>query len=800
MLSNIRIGTRLLWQAIGMFFWFAVLAAAALYYLKDINRTTESVYVDALEPGQIILRIQTLMAENNMQVLGGLLHDPAGKQVALHNHPVTLHTDQLVKNRDAISDLWKTYKARTLNDEELKLATAYEEARGVYVKDGLLVANKALQEGDFEKAAETYAKVVRPAYVKVSQDAEALRVHYAEVGKGRFDHAQESYGAATKLMIGLALLVTALIAAFSYVFSRSITLPLAKAVAMADSVAAGQLDNRIEVTGRDEVADLLRALEKMQNELKTRLESERKTAIETLRIKVALDTTTNSVMVADPDGVIIYCNPSVLEMMRAAESDLRKELPNFKADAILGSNFDIYHKQPSHQRNLLSGLKSAYRTNLVVGNRHFLLIASPIVNERGERLGTAVEWRDRTAEVEIEKEVSEIINAAVSGDFSKRIKADGMAGFFRQISDGINALLEANTRALNDVGNMLSRLSQGNLTEKIDANYQGMLGKLKDDANATVDNLQEIISSIKGSTEAINIAAKEIAAGNQDLSSRTEEQASSLEETASSMEQLTGTVKQNADNARQANELAGSAQRIAVQGGDVVGQVVKTMSDIHRSSSRIGDIIGVIDGIAFQTNILALNAAVEAARAGEQGRGFAVVATEVRSLAQRSASAAKEIKDLIADSVDKVEVGNRLVDQAGKTMSEVVASIKRVAQIMSDISEASREQSAGIEQVGLAVGQMDEMTQQNAALVEQAAAAAESLEEQAANLMQSVSIFSLAGGSQVALSVFSKQSKQVETTVHRALPHKKPVYLKQPETKKALDKLHADEADQWAEF
>jgi methyl-accepting chemotaxis protein len=283
----------------------------------------------------------------------------------------------------------------------------------------------------------------------------------------------------------------------------------------------------------------------------------------------------------------------------------------------------------------------------------------------------------------------------------------------------------------------------GDLSQKIDSDYKGMLGVLKNDANSTVDNLQQIISSIKESTDAINTAAKEIASGNQDLSSRTEEQASSLEETASSMEQLTSTVKQNADNARQANELAGTAQQVAVKGGEVVGQVVDTMSAIHQSSSKIADIIGVIDGIAFQTNILALNAAVEAARAGEQGRGFAVVATEVRNLAQRSAAAAKEIKGLISDSVEKVETGNKLVDQAGRTMEEVVSSIKRVAKIMGDISDASREQSSGIEQVSLAVSQMDEVTQQNAALVEEAAAAAESLEEQAHNLAQAVSVFAL---------------------------------------------------------
>jgi methyl-accepting chemotaxis protein len=207
------------------------------------------------------------------------------------------------------------------------------------------------------------------------------------------------------------------------------------------------------------------------------------------------------------------------------------------------------------------------------------------------------------------------------------------------------------------------------------------------------------------------------------------------------MEQLTATVRQNAENARQANDLAAGAQRVAEKGGEVVGQVVTTMSSIHQASSKIADIIGVIDGIAFQTNILALNAAVEAARAGEQGRGFAVVATEVRNLAKRSADAAKEIKNLISDSVDRVEAGNRLVDQAGRTMEEVVGSIKRVAKIVTDISEASREQSAGIEQVSLAVSQMDEVTQQNAALVEQAAAAAESLEEQASHLADSVSVF-----------------------------------------------------------
>ena len=299
------------------------------------------------------------------------------------------------------------------------------------------------------------------------------------------------------------------------------------------------------------------------------------------------------------------------------------------------------------------------------------------------------------------------------------------------------------TRPLARAVTVAQTVAQGDLRSDIETGSRDEVGQLLTALKSMNDSLRKTVAEVHTGTDMISTASQEIAAGNMDLSSRTEQQASSLEETASSMEELTGTVKQNADNARQANALAVSASEVAVKGGMVVSEVVDTMASINESSRKIVDIIGVIDGIAFQTNILALNAAVEAARAGEQGRGFAVVASEVRNLAQRSAAAAKEIKTLINDSVQKVDAGGRLVDQAGTTMQEIVQSITRVTDIMSEIASASVEQTVGIEQINMAISQMDEVTQQNAALVEEAAAAAGSLQDQAEALAKAVSVFNI---------------------------------------------------------
>jgi len=347
--------------------------------------------------------------------------------------------------------------------------------------------------------------------------------------------------------------------------------------------------------------------------------------------------------------------------------------------------------------------------------------------------------------------------------------------------------------AVNDICEVMLALSKGSLTSRLEREYEGEFEQLAQSVNDFVTNLSSIIHEIRAGSETINNASAEIAKGNADLSSRTEQQASSLEETASSMEEITSTVQLNADNAKQANGLASEASRVAISGGKLIEQVVGTMADINQSAKKIEDIIGVIDGIAFQTNILALNAAVEAARAGEQGRGFAVVASEVRTLAQRSANAAKDIKGLISDSVSKVESGNELVNQSGATMSEIVTAIQRVNDIMSEIASASAEQASGIDEINKAVVQMDEMTQQNAALVEEAAAAAESMSSQASQLISRVNFFEL-----------GQETKLESAPVIRSAPQpqsKPKIPAKAMATRsQQLSAAKPDDDDEWESF
>jgi methyl-accepting chemotaxis protein len=566
------------------------------------------------------------------------------------------------------------------------------------------------------------------------------------IGSGIYVDDVNAHVAEQAIWVALIVLVVAIVIGVPGVrLGRSIARRLRDAGHHAESISTGVFDRSIDSGVRDEIGQLLRALDKMRIDLKDRTERDQAVASENLRVRTALDFVSRNVRIADANNDVIYANRAMMGTLKDIEGDIRQSVPGFSADRIMGSNVSVLCTNPAFVRKSEPhGI--GQRSELVIGSRTFEVVTTPIVDTSGQRIGMVAEWTDRTQEIAAEREVEGMISAALNGDFSHRIEAEGRSGFFKFLAVSMNELVAVVAAGLGDTARVLGAISRGVLTEKIERDYAGTFGQLKQDTNATVDKLREVVGRIKDSTEAINTAAREIAAGNSDLSSRTEEQASSLEETASSMEELNATVKQNAESALKANELGRQSNEAVMRGAETVKRVVLTMSDIQDSSKKIADIIGVIDSIAFQTNILALNAAVEAARAGEQGRGFAVVASEVRTLAQRSAQAAKEIKGLIADSVERVDGGAKLVAEAGATMEQVVDSFRQVTGLVTDIASASQEQASGISQVTQAVSQMDGVTQQNAALVEEAAAAAESLEEQARALMRAVGQFKLDDG------------------------------------------------------
>ncbi len=540
-------------------------------------------------------------------------------------------------------------------------------------------------------------------------------------------------------------------------FSRG----LHQSVSTARAIMAKDFTKARASQRQDEIGALQRAMfemnkglelaERQAHELAQRAEADAQKAAadaimarENQRIRQALDETSTNVLLVDARRTIIYANHSMMSMLRKVQTQLSRELPSLNVGSLLGSLVDVFAVSGQPASQFLLQLEQAKTSDLLIADVHFRVTATVITTEQGERLGTVLEWLDRSQEVQAEQDVEAVVQAAVRGDFHLRVNEAHKQGFMLKIAEGLNSLTDTCERSLSDISQVLGAIADGDLTARVTGSYLGTFEALKNGCNQTADTLSQMLLEIRDAAATINSAADEISRGNTDLSSRTEEQASSLEETASSMEQLTGTVRQNAENAQQANRLAAEASTVAIDGGQLIGQVVQMMAAINDSAQKIADIIGVIDGIAFQTNILALNAAVEAARAGEQGRGFAVVASEVRSLAQRSANAAKDIKGLISDSVAKISNGNQLVGRSGQTMQDIVVAIKRVNDLMSDIAAASIEQATGLDEVSKSVSQMDNITQQNAALVEEAAAAAESLLSQANQLSNQVLQFKLA--------------------------------------------------------
>ena len=613
--------------------------------------------------------------------------------------------------------LLETHRAALLEEgrKVRELAQAVDRAADPRTREltaAFLAQHHAL-EADYQAALQAFIAsghdpvagdtLVRGRDRPVALALDTLAEHTARVADA--DIAARSAHARELLVISaIATLVMAalLLAVLAWWLRRAVVRPVLAVEAAARAVAAGDLDHRVDTRGGDEIGRLARAMRDVQGTLRGVLDAQLEMARshEAGQISHRMD---DSAFPGAYGRMVADCNTLV-------EAHIRVKM---RAIAVMsryavGDLSEDMERLPGEKRVITDALDMA-KANLGA----------------------------------INAEIKRLAGAAAAGDFSLRGDQQRFDHDFRTMISTLNQLMQGTEHDLGKVSDMLRAIAGGDLRARMHGDFQGVFARIADDANATAGQLTTIVSGIKQATNTITDAATEIASGNSELSQRTEQQAANLEETAASMEELTSTVRQNAEHARHANGLAAAAADVAARGGAVVSEVVGTMADIEASSRQISEIISVIDGIAFQTNILALNAAVEAARAGDQGRGFAVVASEVRSLAQRSAAAAQEIKALIGSSVTKVADGALLVRQAGETMNDIVSSVQRVTDIMADITAASQEQSAGIEQVNQTVVQMDGATQQNAALVEEASAAARSLEQQALLLGQAVGAFRL---------------------------------------------------------
>ncbi len=598
----------------------------------------------------------------------------------------------------------------------------------------------------------------------------------------------QEYGLLASVAV-LALMASAL----SINMTREITGTLETGINICYRLANGGFGTRVDLSRGDQLGDFLRGLYCLEVKQGVDLADARQEAAISKRLTQALDNVQSGVMVANTNLEVIYINDSVERMFKAAESDIRKQLPNFDANKLMGANIDSFHKNPSHQRRLLANLNEPYRSELLVAGQHINVIASPVIDDEGQRIGFVAEWQNRTHEVLIEQEIERLVEDVKAGDLSTRIRMADKQGFAKMLSSGINELTDVIESAFNDINRVMDNMSQGDLTSSITNDYQGVYAECKNNINETMAKFSDFIIQIRDASDFIDSSSQEMASGNNNLSQRAEQQAASLEETADSMGELANIVRNNASNTQHANQVVNSACQLAQKGGDIVKLAIGAMQEINESSNKIAEIIGVIDEIAFQTNLLALNASVEAARAGEQGRGFSVVATEVRNLAQRSADAAKQSNDLIQTSLQKVRAGTAFVNETGAALNEIVKSVAQVGEIVSQIAGASAEQLIGIDQVNQAVSQMDDITQQNAALAEQAAAGSISMSEQSTNMSKLLNFF----------KVISQGASRSDKTIVRSNAAAAPVRTaaKKPVVSTPLsNKLNNNSSDDWEEF
>lgn len=634
---------------------------------------------------------------------------------------------------------WTNYSRNSDVIGKLNLAKVGVEAAG------LAVSGKT---GTLEKTLHARKKIVQAAGYHHTMGAyDYPGLGWSVLVRVPNDEMYSSVVGLEILMLIAMLAMAAICLAMGLLAGTLNVRPIQGIIEVINKIRSGELDVEVPARGRgDEIGEVARAVENFRAAAAEEHDAQAVRDIENQtnqRISAAVEAAGSAIMMANADHQIIYLNPNMRTMLTSALDAIRQQSPNFSVDKLTGTSIHQIDRDPALQRDTLDGLRGTHQSSLSIGDAKFDLTVSPIFDRAGGRLGTVVEWTDVTQERAIEEEVRDVVAAASAGDFSQRLRMQGKEGFMATLASSINELCGRIEMAMNDFSGMLSALASGDLTRRIDNEYSGILEQVRGDANTTAGRLSEIVAEIKAAANELASTSSEISGASMDLSQRTEQQAANLEETAASMEELSATVKTNATSAQEAAELGQSAQSNANRGGNVVSRAVDAMARIEASSRKIGDIIGTIDEIAFQTNLLALNAAVEAARAGEAGKGFAVVASEVRTLAQRTSEAAKDIKGLISESNGQVAEGVGLVNDTGSALEEIVKSVESSARIISEIAAASNEQSTGISEINAAVSQMDEMTQRNSAMVEENTAAARQLEDQASAMHRQMEFFTI---------------------------------------------------------
>ena len=710
--------------------------------------------------GQRKINTTLTLAERSYRIINakqGLLSDAANVQSTARGFFVSGSEYGLQRYRKRQGDFRNDFeKAKKLTITDSLLEKRFRDVESYFeelvkVEDGLVLLRK---NRDFEGLRQSFFKE------EDRKPMDRIRKTLAEVEETEQQllHQRSVKLEETKLFVHWSTLIGCIFAIavamiIAFLIKKRLTSRLDKAISVADAIASGNTTIQVLDDYKDEISVLLSSMKRMQQQINS----------------------------------IIQTQTLMIKRHEAGELSYRMDAFNFPGEygrMISGTN-QLITSHIDTQRHLLDIMQS-----YAIGD-----LSRDMEELPGEKaILTSTMKTVKLNLVKINTEIKRLTSSAANGDFSARGDADAFKHDFSEMISELNRLMAISDTSLNDISALLKTIADGNLNKRMEGEFQGVFAQMRNDANTTAERLTMIVSRIARSAQTISSAASEIAKGNQDLSRRSEQQAATLEETAASMEELTSTVRQNAEHAHRANQLSLGAASVASEGGEIVGKVVTTMARINDASRKIADIISVIDGIAFQTNILALNAAVEAARAGEQGRGFAVVASEVRSLAQRASGAAKEIKDLIDDSVARVAEGSQLVDQAGKTMSDIVISVQRVTDIMSEISTASQEQSVGIEQINQTITQMDEATQQNAALVEEATAATQSMEEQANELTVAVALFRV--DRQLAAAA-------TETTRQRDVPRQLKTMLKatgNASPRSASFSYANQKASDWAEF